>query len=518
MDPQGASESSNGRLPLPRKAPSIVPALPAPASRGRAVLSRFAGTLLGRPSIVEPAAPAAPAETATEDDDDRWFPDALNQNPSLPPNEHPRLRSLWVADVFPPSRLPALLAGLKKHGWDEPRFSPYPSISDAILSARRDHRAWSWRVNRLVPPDPGRSFLMPDELPTELPAGVIRVLVSVHQPIPSVAVLVVYFVFGEKTAAEIEAPFPRRKSEDVFNDSWHGRPPSRRVKRDVDRVRDLLRRRCLEWTASRLPGLFAGSEQSMTAEFITLEEGQPFENGVSTWRPEYMHVLGMHLHGASAVHPGDLRLAPLPDLSWTRAGLLLAGRNDDVAEAAADPGDISYQPGRSVERAEKVFEDGMVFWALWVQLKHYTARFSALRDAVAGLSSADPTAEAKRLVGIQREFVTLLNDAVPFASELRALADDQSWFDNNCPDFRPLEHPLGMQARAPFDGLREQTRAGADHLTRLISEVREVTTTTATMLNAIGQDQATRANLSLQRSVWFLTVVTVLLALLELVL
>jgi hypothetical protein len=109
----------------------------------------------------------------------------------------------------------------------------------------------------------------------------------------------------------------------------------------------------------------------------------------------------------------------------------------------------------------------------------------------------------------------LMVDTVPMEREIRELCEDAKRYhrDSNA-EFKLI----GMYDSVPpaeehvFEHVRKRTAEEADLLRRTSMDLRDVITTTSSILNSLAQERTTEENLRLQRRVYWMTIIFGVLA------
>lgn len=429
----------------------------------------------------------------------------------LPPDEEVRLRSIWVAEAYPPSCVPALLDAVARLGWNLPdRYGRYALSADVLREARtgRSHGF----VNLGTMARAGRYNDLLGYRTLDLPAGITQVDVSAHHPVPSVTILVFRFILSHKASGELTGVFQREDPalREDFS-AWIQRegPRVSDMRASTRSVRERRRSACVEWVAARVPGLFARWRESVTAEFITLEVAEPLVSSGPYDEP-YLQALSLGSCYSAFELWGRQGLRMTSPWSYlTDGNLLFCGQTEKLCEME-DPD----EPGSMPSRVAREVHEPMVQWALHEAMRRSAERVTGLRDAVAEVAAAESPAGINRLGEVQREFMRMVVDTVPMEREVRELCADQKRYHREGSEFKPIE----MYPRAATSGehaleqMRQRTSAEADLLSRATADLREMITTTSAILNSLAQQRVTDDNLKLQQRVYWMTIVFGILA------
>lgn len=429
----------------------------------------------------------------------------------LPVDEEVRLWSISIAEAYPPSCVPALQAALSRLGWDVPNRYGANGLSADELCAARTGRGLSFcglGTMRVA----GELNDLLGYRTVELPVGFERVHVTAHHPVPSITILIFQFVLTYEASRELTELFQREDpalQEDLS--AWMRRtgPMRREMERATRSVRERQRNACAEWVSSRVPGLFAAYGGVPAAEFITLEKAEPL-SGSGVYHPAYVQALGLNytFYASELWGSQGLRLA-WPLSFGSRGDLLFSGRMDELSEHEGPDGPSM------LDFVDNHIRDTLVPWALYEGVRRSAERVTILRDQVADLTTRDPQDAVRALGAVQREFMRLVVDTVPMEREVRELCEDAKRYHR---DSNAEFMLIGIYESVPqgkehvFEHVRKRTAEEADRLGRTSMDLREMITTTSSILNSLAQERATEENLRLQRRVYWMTIIFGVLA------
>jgi len=430
----------------------------------------------------------------------------------LPVDEEVRLRSISITEAYPPSCVPSLTEALARLGWDVPnRYGANGLSPDKLREARTGRGLNFCGLGTMTGAGEYNEFL--GYRTVELPAGIERVHVSGHHPVPSITVLTFQFVLTYDTSRELTELF-QREDPALKNDlnAWMQRtgPRRRHMEAAVNGVRERQRRACAEWVASRVPGLFTASGGAPVAEFMTLEKGEPLGRS-GAYTPGYIQALGLHrtFYASELWGRQGLRLE-WPFMYRSAGNLLFCGRMDELYDLENPDGSDSF-----MERVAEHVRDALVLWAPYESVRRSTEQIAVLRERVAEVAAGDPARSVVALNAVQREFMRLVVDTVPMEREIREFCEDaERYHRDSTGEFKLIgQYESVPQAKDHvFEHVRKKTLEETERLGRTSADLRAMITTTSSILNSLAQERATEENLRLQRRVYGMTLVFGVLA------
>lgn len=397
----------------------------------------------------------------------------------LPVDEEVRLQSIWITEAYPPSCVPSLTEALARLGWDVPNRYGTNGLSAERLRDARTGRGMSFcRLGTMAGAGPYNEIL--GYRTVELPAGIGRVHVSGHHPVPSITVLIFEFVLTYEASRELTDLFQREDpapKDDLSGWTERTGPRRRQMEAAVNAVRERQRRACAQWVSSRVPGLFAATGGAPVAEFMTLEKGEPL-GGYGAYTPGYIQALGLNasFYASELWGRRGLRLE-WPFLHRSAGDLLFCGRMDELHDLENPDGSDSF-----MERVAEHVRDALVLWAPYESVRRSTEQIAVLRERVAEVAVGDPAKSVGALNTIQREFMRGVVDTVPMEREIREFCGDPEGYHRDCTGEFKLIGPYESVPQAKdhvFEHVRKKTLEEAERLGRTSADLRAMITTTS---------------------------------------
>ncbi|GAH00531.1 unnamed protein product, partial [marine sediment metagenome] len=214
-----------------------------------------------------------------------------NAQGRLPEDEHVQVPAIWVTELYTPSTVAGLLAGIADLGWEFGR-----SHADSLtkwMSDAREGRGAGWTSLGLVSPPKDPHFMRERTAP--LPEGIRAALPVLISVTPSVTALVIAFLMEDDSADLLDEPLRASFStrRDPLFRPWHVvryvfRNGSARFGHSIhspdiirrDRIKSSMReleRGCINWVRRHLPGAFASLRDVSfpTATLLVTEKVSP---------------------------------------------------------------------------------------------------------------------------------------------------------------------------------------------------------------------------------------------------
>jgi len=458
-----------------------------------------------------------------KDKDEEFWHDkdpAENKKGKLPDDENIQLPAIWVSELYTPSKVEKLLTGIQKLDWDKDRIGQKSLIQ--WMSEARQGRTAGWTSLGLVS-SPEDEHFMRDRV-AQLPPGVTAALPILLTLTPSITAIVIAFIFDEETANALNAPLSayysttttpshdqsiwRILSYILFNKSMgFGRKISMPDARREEMTRDKLsriERHCIDWVHQNLPGVFASdlkAYKSPTAILLLTEKVDPLTKEARDVRA---------LQGLSLNHDFDawtnnewsgIRIA-LPS-SWKDEGGRLTFA---CLRSSSFEKHDGYQNPHSnwtiAHRSDKLIQGLLSRWAITCLLDGYKQQLGVMRDRTANPRKYRVVKDLKQLRNLVR---TTMYDVTIVAQDLGLLLNNSHRYKHNVIEPK-RSYSKGSNEVDLLDELNSAQKSLSDQLLREANHLQ-------TVLSATGNISQTISNLRVGRSILFLTVISICIAL-----
>jgi hypothetical protein len=438
-----------------------------------------------------------------------------NLKSTPPENENVLIRCCWVVECYPSSFGLNLRLGLDALGW----VKPFPGgderyYIDWIEQVRRSSfRGGCLSLGILKSnKNPTKGYLAPSC--AELPDGVQYVSGWVVHLLPGMTQLVLQFVFDEPTAITLNGPLRDKYRSYItkLDKGYRFINPTHQKHEAVECLRRSLKKRCWEWVTERLPGVFAsGLLDGMfpTAEFITLNESDPFNESSSEERRSYLKVLDLsyspYVWASKDLKGLFISLPSRNESDFSQA--VLSGRTSDLKKQK-DLEAYGPDPEQAILARLEYLDYSLAVFALKVLLLSYDRRLGMLRDEVAAIEIGNPERSSRDLRKIQNLFVHLDGDVELFYVELQRFCRSKNAFHHELFEFGHVTHRKEDEPDL-YEQMRLFMLMAAPQVGHLARRIAGHIAGSASLIAAESNERATRANLKLQR--WLLWVTIALL-------
>jgi hypothetical protein len=476
-------------------------------ARGRALIWRFAHRLVPKrvPDISEATLDA------------NWHVErdpAENARTAPPEDESIELPCVWMTEIYGPSRLPNLIAAVRRLGWErEEHTSPLISegIEAWIARARLHPFGGSW-LNLGPIARSGTTSILGGPRRAPLPSGISHAYGLIRVLTPALTCLTMQFFLEPGLKDGFESSL--RKAMPTMVTPYRGGhaidEPQLRKRRAIANQRVHTRRLCASWFIENAPGAFSSyglSDAWPTIELLALQKGTPFGGAkVDGWN--YLSTLGVAYDFEAWIWQpeGVLRLGPASSPEGPHGYYFSLGFNvDEASQRISLTGyenwsvalAIAYRIHHDVEPLLSTLAGGSL-------LSCHDQSLAKRRDD-RQKSPRFPYKRASEELESLRQLLWSGADAQVAALELARYAADERRFARGAPNLSPAR-PEDWEGEKSYDELIRRSMATDSARVRETHDFfREVLGSRANVASAL-------VNLRLQRLISLLTWVLVVLA------
>jgi hypothetical protein len=441
-----------------------------------------------------------------------------NRESSLPPGEGIRIVSFTCVEIYTPSTIDKLIAGLAALGWERPdTFNPsIPNLVDWIRSTRANPFGGAWiNLGRITnedsPPPLGGS------LQAKLPDGVVAIWGELHSTTPSITCLVMQFVLDEETSRTLEHIFETEfatRTERVHS-GWRYFGPMQQRMDQVRTERQRLRSICHRWISERLPGVFSSGVATAgmpTVETFVCDLAKPFDRQDYKGFNDYRVALDIDNDSDAYESPqlAGWRLsawgARAPDEPFV---LRLGARWTDVNDDELSKYGSSIYSALASRLTHPLFAFSTRF-ALHCLCRGYEEHLSDIRDRIASVRRHGGDVEDRDVETLYQLVTDTSYDARVVAFEMSEFCSNERRFRHVGADFSPVANWRREYEPSLVELLRNSTLSRAESIVPSEATARDSISNLASVMTST-------INLRVGRAVFRLTWIAVVAGILALV-
>lgn len=443
----------------------------------------------------------------------------INAATEPPPEESIRFVSVTLTEAYPPSCLPALMAGLQRLGVDREKSSSGDRQTPLawIRAGRGDllQRGW-FNVGMVVSPDK-RSFLAPSGLVDALlPASIDRVYLSLSHS-RSLILATATFALADEGAGLLHVELLKKyetaaSKVDKTRTTIHD--PENQKRENVQLAVSMLTDGCTSWIRSNIPGLFSTFESSTEfplINLIILESTEPFPGPPYSGIPKFLDILGLGREFRVWTSK-ELKGLKLSQMSRHPAfhNFVLAGRRHEILEEK----DLQSYGGQDdyglVNRLKYELEPMSRVLACHSVLTAFGRRVSLQTDQMASIE-LDKRSAAVKLHVIQKDIAKNNTDLMSLVPELAHDFQNDAMALHDVPKF--LLSDQGISDEGLFESVRLNIVPLCAQIERASADLIANTTMIASLLSVEKQQQMQTKVLLFTIATFVATVTAVAIAL-----
>lgn len=425
-----------------------------------------------------------------------------NRSTEIPPDEHVRIRSLWIVEAYPPTyfaNLKSWLSNINQPEWSNNRIQE--SIEQARLGP---DRGW-FNLGRIFPLNSNRLSASK----AILPKGVEYVDARLFYSLPSITFIVLQFVFNETTSLILEDPL--NKKYDTYakklGKGYEFIGPSHQKQEAVLKLKKELHQNCSDWVKGNMPGVFSTGvlkSEFPTCEFITIDKQKPF---VEKTYDSYLRIIDLgrsfFVYDSEDTHGLRLMVPSFNDSDFSN--LILAG---NTSEILSDKDLSSYGDrttwGFTIWLAEN-FIKTVYLWGLYMLLTAYEYKISIFRDSIANIDLSHLKESTDFIDKLEKELFLIDNELPYFGSEYELYCKNEGSYKHGLPNFKMVFGKDNKEIDL-FAAIRETSLKRVTQLPLMLENLRHAVVTNSQTIN-------TKSNLRIQRAMLCLTRIMALLTL-----
>jgi len=440
-----------------------------------------------------------------------------NKLTSPPQDEQIRVPAIWVFEVFPPSFISNLRDSASKLGWTQSERVINPDFLDSIDRMRFRLSGGGWLNLGYIIRDTSQALNINRQ--AELPDGVDAIHASILQYIPSTTILAFQFLLDDDTSNAIDQPLRETYStyKERIKDGWRYYNVESQKRLAVELARESVRTLCSEWVKNYFPGLYASGqfdESFPTCEIITFKKNEPYKLIDSKTRDSFLSMLNLdHDYFAwGSQKISGLFLQLYEERNKDVSKLVLSGNISKILE------DSDLKGYSSDTREGKIllwlthFDNTIGIWVLYVIARTYEKQLGVLRDSYGSIDLSHLDSAASEVQVLDRKLLNLQSNLTPFIHELFSICEKKAYFLHDVYEFYPIAEDR-KNDKGLFDGLREKLLMLAESLRSSEEQVGAISNRNSQLASVISSDKLSKTNIRLQRGIFWMTWVLIILTL-----
>jgi hypothetical protein len=456
-----------------------------------------------------------------DDDDLKYYHSTIdptdNKATSPPLDEQIRIPSIWVFEAFPPSFISNLRLSTEKLKWSQSERVINPDFLDSVDRMRFRLSGGGWLNLGYIVRDSGHSLNINRQ--ADLPDGVEAIHASILQYIPSTTILVFQFLLNDDTANAIDQPLRDNYStyKERIKDGWRYHNVESQKKLVVNTARESIRTLCTEWVKSNFPGLYASgqySESFPTSEIITINKNEPYKFEGEKPRNSFLSMINLDhdFYAWKSQNIQGLYLQLYEEIDKDVNKLVFSGNISKILEDSDLKGYGSDTREGQILRWLTDLDHTIGIWVLYVITRTYEKQLGILRDSYGSLDFSDLDLAASEVQVLDKKLLNLQRNLTPFIQELIPLCEKKSYFLHDVYEFFPVSERRKSDTGL-FNGLRERLLILVETLRSNEEQISAIANRSTQIASAISNDKLSKTNIRLQRGIFWMTWVLIILTL-----
>ena len=437
----------------------------------------------------------------------------INRETTPEPDEQIRIPSIWVLEAFPPSFIRNVRISSERLGWNKEECRMNPDFMDKVERMRSRFGGGGWlNLGYIVSDSTEKGLLRPRTAP--LPEGVKLIRSSIIQFIPSITIFLGQFFFDEDGAKSLEEPLNRiytTNMEPIKGGGYSIIEVERQKKDATDEIRNNMRKLCSNWVREYMPGLFSSGilgDYYPTCELILLSKNNPFIKIGDMPQKSFLGMMGLDSTCTYDVWKSEglkgAYLKFIKEAGDYNGRIVISG---NVNGMLTDEKLNMYGADTREDKIVNYLHDldyTLGIWALSRTARAYEKKISMIRDEYGGMDETNIEKSIRKIYEIDRQFLRLQADAIPFAGNLASLGEHKYSLLHNVYEFTPLIKERGENTklfRCTIDNLIED----AGSIISNENQVRAIAERSSQIIYSISSNELTKTNIKLQKRISWMT-------------
>jgi hypothetical protein len=441
---------------------------------------------------------------------------AENRETRIPDEEQIRVPVIWLTELYTPTTLAALLQGLPPL-LAKARYQ-HPDRGDLVdwVQAARRQGGGAWRALPIVRPPGSRHNV--DDIVDDLPDSFTSVTWGIYTLTSTVTAVTAAFHVQEHDAQELQRIINRDVSTRAILTPGGGYKISDvrwQKEESANGWRESLRVAAATWLADRLPGSFHSlvPGQPPTIELLLTEKQRPWEEPPPSEKPKRDWTQLLDLEDWEGYWQSTdmpwLRLHERQIPRWNpsqRHILTFAALRPEFLATITTTEDGASALNQAIYQFHLYVVPFANRQALTALLSELDEQLAAMRDLS---ERATSQRSPKALTQVQRQLITTGLNGQIVAADITRFAQNEIWWQHDVLDFTKITPSALIPYVTPGLPLAESLRQGQiNHGTAIAQAEADL----RDLINSSAQLTAATENIRLQRSVRWLAVISLIVA------
>lgn len=429
-----------------------------------------------------------------------------------PASEKIELHCSWITEAYAPSNIDNLISSLKKLGWEKAEMGAgdEKNLTEWIVEERNLSFSDSWMSGGLILSHNDLRFSAVNKRYAKLPKGVDYANLSIRNIASSLTIVTIQFIYCEEITNDLCRIFYKSyKTKVKYHPSVFRAKGARYLgvvgqkRRALKKKIDAIHTELYAWFSKNLPGHFSLSAAGVfpTADLITSRLYEQNKESDIHHRDHYANLLFDYAVDVWRCKKDAALEFRLPWCKTKNKIAALFGNYNKLTQNTNEYGG----KGRLglTNKLNLLFDKTMSLWAIHNLLLSYEQQLSAIRDRA--ISHTKGTKKAiKNLETIRNHFLAISTDVQAIGNDVAAFVKKVNRYSHEAIDFEPPHYYKRNNSIALVEFLRKQSEIRTEQLIKLELRVTQAIITSGNLISSI-------MNLRVQRSVYLLTLIIVLL-------
>ena len=440
-----------------------------------------------------------------------------NQDSTPPLDENIKVQSIWVFEAYTPTNIENFHRGVETLGWGENYGSFNSDFQNQIDDMRYQSSTSGW-LNLGFVFDKSQTNLMPGTKKADLPKGISHLRLTILQYLPSTTILSCQFILSDELSCNVEESLREtyKSYREPTKTGYAIHDVVNQKRQSVILTRTYLKDLCSLWIKKNLPGLFSSGKLDgdfPTCELFIFNKYNPFQDELRKPIDNYVSILNMDsdYNTWSCDELENLYMIPSETRNYLDKVNVVLFCN---INRALDNKDLS--PYGDNKKSQLIgylsyLDQTLGTWVLSIIARTYDRSLSMLRDSFGQVGDLDSSSSFKNLINLEKKFLEVKGNAIPFALELKEYCKYKKRFLYDVYEFKAV-HEMRQKHPPFFEIVRRNLIAFSDHLESGMKSIESTAKTCRQIASVNSQNRLAKTNMSLQITMSWMTLIMLILS------